>query len=482
MRDYVLIYVNGQRHQLRGPLIFRSLSDYLRKDLGLTGTKVACAEGDCGACSVLIGRPYHHAIEYRAACSCIQYLYQLDGTHIVTVEGISAGGGLTPVQQALVRSHGTQCGYCSPGMVIAIHALVESGDPLTEQTLRRGLAGTLCRCTGYQPILNAGLEVEISQVRRLGELYDSTVLRTELISCAHEPVHVEADEKTFFKPATISDAAQFKMEHPDCVIVAGGTDLGVQINKGSRVVRNVLSTMGIAELQEMEVTGSEIVAGASAPLTDLQSLASNALPEFATFLGLFGSPQIKNVATLGGNIANGSPVGDTMPALFVLNAEVELARVGTRRRVPINDFYTGYKSTVAKPDELITRVFIPLLGDGEVIKLYKASKRKDMDISTVSAAFWLRLVGSRIDDVRIAYGGVGPRILRMPLLEAHLRGAEISEGLFEAARGIAVSEVTPISDVRGSAEYRNALVSNLVRKLYFDLRCRKTRLAVATGR
>jgi xanthine dehydrogenase small subunit len=291
----------------------------------------------------------------------------------------------------------------------------------------------------------------------------------ELALSCDQPVYLESSGKVFFKPAKIADAVEFKATHPDCVIVSGGTDLGVQVNKGVREIKTVLSTAALAELSQLSIGDDEIVAGANLSIAELETAVTEAIPEYAAMMARFGSPQIRNAATLGGNIANASPIGDTLPALFVLNAQVELSGAKGSRWVDINDFYTGYKRTVAAADELISRVLIPRLGRGEVLKLFKVSKRQDLDISTFSAAFWLKLSGRTIQDVRIAYGGVAPKIIRLPKTEAQLKGGKLSADAFESAGETALSEISPISDVRGSAEYRNLLAANILRKLYYDL-------------
>jgi xanthine dehydrogenase small subunit len=303
----------------------------------------------------------------------------------------------------------------------------------------------------------------------MNHLFDTPAMLAELMLTCDQPVSLESAGKMFFKPATIADAASFKAAHPDCIIVSGGTDLGVQVNKGVREISTVLSTSALAELRELRVSNDEILAGANLSIAELATAATNALPEYAALMTRFGSPQIKNAATLGGNIANGSPIGDSLPALFVLDAQIELSGVEGSRRVNINDFYTGYKKTVASADELISRVRIPRLGSGEVLKLFKVSKRQDLDISTFGAAIWLKLSGPSIQDVRIAYSGVAPTIVRLPRTEAHLTGRAISAETFESAGEVALAEISPISDVRGSAEYRNMLAANILRKLFYDL-------------
>ncbi len=469
MRDFILLYVNGQKREIRGHAAFLSISDYVRHDLGLMGTKVVCEEGDCGSCTVLLGGARNGSVEYRSVCSCIQFVFQADGCHVVTVEGLGNSDNLNAVQAALVEHQGTQCGFCTPGIVMSIHALLETDSVLSEQRLRQGLVGNLCRCTGYDPIVRAGMAVDGRRVTRMNELFNSSAMAKELAIAAKQSVRVEAAGKTFFKPAAIHEAVVFKGANPDCVIVSGGTDFGVQVNKGAREIKTVLSTAALTELRNMSVDDEEIVAGANLTIAELEYAAAETLPEYAKLLARFGSPQIKNSATLGGNIANASPIGDTMPALFVLNAQMELFGSNGGRRVNINDFYTGYKKTVATADELIRRIVIPRLKGGELLRLFKVSKRSDLDISTFSAAIWLKLSETMIDDVRIAYGGVAPVILRLHRTEEYLRGRRISVETFAAAGEIAASEVTPISDVRSSATYRSRLAGNILRKLYYEL-------------
>lgn len=469
MRDYVLIYVNGQRHEVRGERAFTSLSNFLRYDIGLTGTKVVCAEGDCGSCSVLLGRPGEASIVYKSVTSCIQFLYQLDSTHVVTIEGLKYDGKLNPVQEAFVKCQGAQCGFCTPGFVVAMCGMREQQEPLTEQSLRAGLMGNLCRCTGYEAIVKSGLEVDGEQVRRIDQLYPQSPILHDLRVASRERVIIKTETHEFRKPATVRQAAQFKSTNPDCMVIAGGTDLGVQINKGVRDPKIVMSLAGLAELNGIVLDDGALFCGALATLGDIERRIEHLCPELGRMLWRHGSPLIRNAGTLAGNIANGSPIGDTMPALFVLNGIVELAGLSGTRRVNINDFYTGYRKSVMKEDELITLVIIPLPGPNDALRLYKVSKRHDLDISTFAAAFWMRRENGVISDIRIAYGGVGPVIYRLRKTEAALIGKPFSESEFESVAEVARGEISPISDVRGDAEYRNLLAENMLRKFYFDV-------------
>jgi xanthine dehydrogenase small subunit len=485
MRDYVLIYVNGARHEIRGIRAFQSLSDFLRYDLGLTGTKVVCAEGDCGSCTIFLGRPASNGIDYRTACSCIQFLYQLDCTHIVTVEGLKYDGKLNPVQEAMVTCQGSQCGFCTPGFIVSMYAMLQQSDRerVSPKDVQIAWVGNLCRCTGYESIMRAGASVDTSQVRPLSKLYADDSMTTELQTSAADAVCVgwappttsdpwavpSQQNKVFFKPATIDEACRFRRDNPGCTIISGGTDIGVQLNKCLRDPKVILSLSGLSELRSIRLENDTIVASALASIADLEAISRDALPEYARLLYYFGSPPIKNAGTLGGNIANGSPIGDSMPALYVLNAQIELTGVNGARRVNINDFYTGYKTNVSQPDELITRVHIPIPASGDIFRLFKVSKRKDLDISAFTAAIWMRRDGAVVSEARIAYGGVGPNIIRLRKTEAFFVGKSLNETVIRDAGEIARQEIAPISDVRGSAEFRAQLGQNILRKFFAEM-------------
>jgi xanthine dehydrogenase small subunit len=430
-------------------------------------------------------------IEYRTVTSCIQYLFQLDCTHIITVEGLRYDGQLNPIQESMVRAQGAQCGFCTPGFVVSMHAMYEPAradaglatSVASVERVRAACVGNLCRCTGYEPILRAGIETDASQVRPLSDLYPPREILGDLVLHQVEPVLVRAEGKSYFKPVSLESAVQFKLANPHCVVVAGGTDIGVQINKGLRHPQTIMSLSGLPGLRGISRENDTLSVGATTSLTDLERACADAMREYARMLYYFGSPPIRNAGTLGGNIANGSPIGDTLPALYVLEAEIELTGASGSRRVNINDFYAGYRQTLMSCDELITRVFIPLPVNGEIVKLYKVSKRKDLDISAFTAAFWMRARDGAIDNIRIAYGGVGPNIIRLRKTEELLRGARLDEAIFDEAAESARREITPISDVRGSADYRFQLAENVMRKFFVEVSDdgATTRLASGNG-
>ncbi len=485
-----MVYINGERHDVSGADAFLTLSDFLRHRLGQVGTKIVCSEGDCGACSVLVGRVSPPGDEegksggqsgggkiiYRAIDSCIQFMYQLDRAHIVSVEGLKRNGLLSPVQDAMVKCHGSQCGFCTPGFVVTMAGLLEDEaaerkQALTPDELRYGLTGNLCRCTGYVQIIDAGCSVDPGKTARVSELYPDGPIAEAFGSHTAESVVVKDDgERTIALPATLAEAVAFKAAHPDCTVVAGATDIGVQHNKGKIAPKDILCLANVAEMKGNELTGEMLTIGAGTTWTRVERAIKDAVPQFYNVLTLFGSPQIRNAGTIGGNIANASPIADSVPFLFVTGAELELAGPKGSRRVDINNFYFGYKKFDLREDELIARVHIPLPTEAQTLKLYKVSRRRDLDISTFTAAVLVELdeAGGTIQNIRIAYGGVGPVVLRLPKTETFLTGKPFEESVLREAGKLARSEVTPITDVRGSAGFRQQLAENILSRFYFD--------------
>jgi xanthine dehydrogenase small subunit len=470
MRDHIAFYVNGTRQEVAGDAAFSSLVEYLRDNRRLVGTKVGCAEGDCGACTVLIGTPVAGTLRYRPATSCLLSVFQVDGTHVVTVEGLKVDGALSPVQDAMVEHHGSQCGFCTPGFVVALTGLFEAGGATDQDGLATGLSGNLCRCTGYLPILEAARSVDPTRVRPLSSLYPSHAMIEDLAAHAGDQVLIEskATGRVFCRPDRLEEAVAFKDSNPMAVILAGGTELGLIRNKRGPGENDLLSLAALPELKKIDREGDVLSVGAGVTWAELEARARAIHPAIAEMTRRFGSPQIRSFATLAGNIAYGSPVADSLCLLMIVEAELELAGVSGTRRMGIEDFYQGAKRTRIAAGEIITRVLIPLPARDEIVKLYKVSKRKEMDVSTFRAGIRIGRRADLIDRAAVAFAGVGPTVRRLRETEAFLEGRPFTEETFRQAGLRARAEIEPISDHRGSRDYKLRLAGNILLKFYLD--------------
>jgi xanthine dehydrogenase small subunit len=470
MRDYVLTYINGVRYEIRGSDARLSLSDFLRRRLGLVGTKIVCSEGDCGACSVLLGRRSDDGIRYQAIDSCIVFLFQLDLMHIVTIEGLAKLGGLTAIQQAMIDCHGSQCGFCTPGFVMTMTGMVENGSAGHSDTLRDGLTGNLCRCTGYTAIIEAGMSASNQEQPRIAEIYPPIAMLAEFESHGSNCVELsDGVGKTIYCPANLTSAINYLADHPSALIVSGATDIGVRVNKGLLLPDNLLDLSKLTQLTEIKLSDGKLIIGARASWTAIEATYRDLVPEFYHVLSLFGSPQIRNMGTIGGNIINASPIADSLPFLHIMNAELILeSKSQGMRTVNINDFYSGYKKFDLKAGELLTSIHVPLPEAEDLLGLYKVSRRRDLDISSFTTAIRVRLNGNTISSALIAFGGVGPLVLRAARTESFLQGRAFCEATLREAGDLAAAEVAPISDVRGSADYRLQLTRNVLLKFFFE--------------
>lgn len=484
MRKHITLFLNGSLLHVDGDEALLTLSEYLRIRRGLTGTKIVCSEGDCGSCSVLCGKldESDKAFKYVSIDSCIRFMFQLDGCHVVTVEGLagpqaavsSAPPELTSVQQAMVDCHGSQCGFCTPGFVMAMTGILESADQPDEETWRCGLSGNLCRCTGYTSIVAAAQQANQTTLRRMNEIYPPEKMLEAARTGQSETVEVVDGDQIVFCPTTIKEATEFLAKHPDATIVAGATDMGVRFNKGHLKTKTWLDLNKVDELSSFEISDGAIVAGARATWSDFEDATAETVPEFHNIVSVFGSPQIRHVGTIGGNLINASPIADSIPFLSVCEAEMTLVSDKGARVVNINDFYTGYKQFDLKPGELLSSVRVPLPEPAAMLRLYKVSRRHDMDISTFTAAILISTDGDQITSASIAYGAVGPVVLRLPKTEAFLVGRALDQTTMVAAGEIAVGEITPLSDVRGGKDFRLQLAKNVLLKFVAQANAQST--------
>ena len=449
--DFLL---NGARVSLSAEKGSRTLLTWLRETRGLVGTKEGCAEGDCGACTVVLADlDAAGKLRYQPVNACILSLGTLEGKEVITVEGLARGGALHPVQQAMVDCHGSQCGFCTPGFVMALYAQHKSSAP---KSLEDAIAGNLCRCTGYRPIVEAGQRAGAMAKAEVETKEDAERL-ARLQALPRETTRL-AD---FFSPLTVSELAGFLTRHPQARILAGGTDVGLEITKQHRDLNEVVYTGRVAELKQITETDALLEIGGAVTYAEAHDALARLHPDIGELLRRLGAVQVRAAGTLAGNIANGSPIGDSMPVLLALDAMLILQKGEATREARLARFYTGYRKSVLLPGEFIRSIRIPKLAHGARFAVYKLSKRFDQDISSVCAAFHVHA-----GKARFGFGGMAATPSRARQAEA-----AYAQGI-EAACAALVSEFSPISDQRASAWYRIRTAQALLRKFHAGVRPR----------
>lgn len=464
MRDAIRFALNGRMVAVDDAPPHRTLLQWLRAE-GLSATKEGCAEGDCGACTVLLGAPRGAGFDWRAVNACLLLLPQVDGRAVMTAEGLAgADGSPHPVQAALVEAHATQCGYCSPGFAMALAALARRAER-DEPAILDAIAGNLCRCTGYRPIVEAARHLPVVAADTEAE----AALATRLADAAAEPLdYAPAGGGRFLAPRALTDALRLRAQHPGAWVWAGGTDLGLRVTKSLEVPGTVLSLAQVAELRGVRETEEAVEIAAATPYADALAALAGLAPALGALVRRIGAAQVRNVGTLAGNIATASPIGDTIPPLIALGAVIHLESQRGRRTVAAEDFVTGYRQTVLAADELITAIRIPRPAPGTAVAAYKVAKRLDQDISTISAAFAIRLEDGRVTAARLAYGGVAARPVRAATAESAVLGQPWTAATIAAAKAAVADDISPLSDFRGSAAYRRLVAANLLDRFHLE--------------
>lgn len=452
----IAFLLNGTPVRVQGASPTRTLLDFLREDQGLCGTKEGCNEGDCGACTVMVT----DARGPRALNACILFLPQLQGKAVRTVEGISGpDGALHPVQQAMIDHHGSQCGFCTPGFITSMAVAHLQGRTDHDVTL----AGNLCRCTGYAPIIRAAEAAATVPVPE----WMTTDAALTLAEISPEGSGEAGSLPGAVRPQTAEELADWYAAHPEATLIAGATDVGLWVTKELRSLTEVAFLTGITDLQNLTTEGDTIRIGAGVTLTDLRAGLAGPHPQFAAMLSRYASEQVRNAATIGGNIANGSPIGDGPPALIALGAVLHLRKGATRRSLPLEDFFLDYRKQDRQPGEFVEAVTIPATAPG--LRCYKLSKRFDQDISAVLGCFNVNVEQGRITSARIAFGGMAGIPKRARAMEAALIGQPFGLAAFAAAKAACAQDFTPLSDMRASAAYRLEAAGNLALRYFHDL-------------
>ncbi|WP_408597533.1 xanthine dehydrogenase small subunit [Limnohabitans sp.] len=472
----VRFVLDGQIVEAQGVRRTTTVLDYLREQLHRKGTKEGCAEGDCGACVVMVGElnAAGTGVNYVPVNSCIQLLPALDGKSVKTVESLKkADGSLHPVQEAMVGCHGSQCGFCTPGIVMSLVNLVQTNTSPKRQEITDALSGNLCRCTGYTPIIDATVKAcEKKTALKVDDSADVPLLQ-EIKRAATPTLSLDGDiivqpvvrtkkGNEFVSPATLAEVSDYLVKHPTTTLLAGSTEVGLQVNKQFSRPDHIMYLGNVQELRQVADTPKAWRIGAAVSLTQVETLVAEAYPDFAEVLRRFGSPPIRSTATLAGNIANGSPIGDTMPCLMALGASLVLRRGNKTRNVALDQFYTGQKQNVLQPGEFIEAIDLPKPVAGQVFRAHKVSKRFEQDISATCAAISYSLKDGKLSGVKLAYNGLAPSPCRAPKLEAVLEGktpASVSAAELDAA--IAASFVAR-DGLRATWAYRSLVARNLV--------------------
>ena len=458
----VRFVLNGQHCEEESVSPSMTVLDYLREVRGLKGTKEGCAEGDCGACTVALGRNKEGALDWEAANACLMLVPQLEGMSVVTVEGVSQrDDGLHPVQQAIVDAHGAQCGFCTPGFITALYALHKSADAIDVATVHDALAGNLCRCTGYRPIVDAALS--LATVPATPEEGNASPLSDPQES-------YERDGKIFHAPSSLDRLLALRADLPQAPLLGGGTDLGILASKERQHFSDLIWTGAVPELKRIERDDKAVTIGAAISYTDALPHIDELYPSFAALIRRIGSRQIRNLGTLGGNVCNASPIGDTPPCLIALGATFIVRSSRGTRDIAADDFFVGYRETALADDEVLEAIRLPLPAENQIFRAYKVSKRFDQDISAVIGAFDLTSnEDGSVEKARVAFGGMAATPARAPGCEDAI---ESDWGSPEAARAAGAAldrDFSPITDFRASADYRSRVAANLVLRLHAEM-------------
>ena len=471
MSEPIRFYYRGAVQEVHDAAPTQTVLQHLREDLHCTGTKEGCAEGDCGACTVVVASLVDGQVEMKTVNACIQLTPTLDGKALFSVEDLQQPDGeLHPVQQAMVECHGSQCGFCTPGFVMSLWSmyLKKDGAAPTRCEIDDGLSGNLCRCTGYRPIIDAA--------RRMSELpkvtFDRAALAQQLQGLQHDHLHTYAAKgQQFHAPRTVAELLQLRADKPQATLLAGSTDVGLWVTKQLRELGEIIYLGNVAALKTIEVADGQLEIGAGASLNDAYAaLCAHYPEELSELWQRFASLPIRNAGTLGGNVANGSPIGDSMPWLIALGTQIVLHGSAGQRVMPLEDFYLGYQKKDLRPDEFVAALRVPLPRAGVQFRTYKLAKRFDQDISAVCAAFAFELDGERIVDARIAFGGMAATPQRAAQTETFLRNQAWTEENLVIAMGLLADDYAPLSDMRASNSYRMTTAQNLLRRFWLETR------------
>jgi len=449
-----------------------TILNYVRLKLKKTGTKEGCAEGGCGACTVVLGELKNNKIFYQAINSCIGFVTSLEGKQLILVEDlVSKNGTLHAVQDAMINYHGSQCGFCTPGFVMSLFAMYKNFSSYNKENIQDSISGNLCRCTGYRSIVDAAKS--LNNTNRYDQFDKNKKKIINLLKKINsENVSLKNGNKKYFSPKSINELIKTIKNNPNSIFLSGGTDLSLNVTKGRKDINNIISLNSVKELKFIKERNGNIEVGAAISLTEFESFIKKYYPDFNAILKRYGSVQIRNIGTIAGNIATASPIGDTLPLLLSLDAKVVLQKISKKTILPLKNFFISYRKTKLKKGQFIHSVIIPIFKKN-IFKAYKISKRIDDDISSVCASFNLEINNNKIKNIIIAYGGMAPIPKRAINCEKTLINSSFSEESFEKAKKNLEKDFSPINDTRATKDYRMEVAKNLLMKCFIEIKKNK---------
>ncbi len=458
-------------HKIKNPDPNKTILNFIRNDLKKTGTKEGCAEGGCGACTIVLGELSNGKIIYKSINACISFLPILNGKQLILVEDLVYNNKPHPVQEAMVKFHGSQCGFCTPGFTMSLFSMQKNYKSLTKDIVEEALSGNLCRCTGYRPIIDAAKSFNNKKDQdQFRKNQNKTINLLKKIKDVD--IEINHQGKKYFAPKTIANLRKLLKKYPNAKILSGGTDLSLEVTKFRKEIKNIISINSVNKLNFIKKSKNQLEIGATISLFNFQNLIKKYFSDFYDVLKRYGSVQIRNVGTIAGNIATASPIGDTLPLLLSLNAKVVVQGINQKKIYSLNEFFISYRKTKLKKSEFIYSIKIPL-NKKNIFKAYKISKRFDDDISSVCGSFSFLIKKNKITKASIAYGGMSEIPKRATIIEKNLINSEFSENTFNKAVNFMDKDFSPLNDMRASRNYRLIVAKNLLLKAFYEIKDKK---------
>ena len=470
--DSIKFLFNNKIFKIKNPDPNKTILNYIRNDLKMTGTKEGCAEGGCGACTIVLGELNKNKIVYKAINACISFLPILNEKQLILIEDLSNGKSLHPVQEAMIKFHGSQCGFCTPGFTMSLFSMHKNNRLINNEIVEEALSGNLCRCTGYRPIIDAAKSLNNKNYRDQFKKEQNKTIKL-LKNIKSTDIEINNKGKKFFAPKTISNLKKLLNKYPDAKILSGGTDLSLEVTKFRKEIKTIISLNSIEKLNFIKKNRNLLEIGATTSLFEFQNAIKNYFLDFHDILKRYGSLQIRNVGTVAGNIATASPIGDTLPLLLTLDAKIVVQGKNQKKIYSLNEFFISYRKTKLKKSEFIYSIKIPIKKDN-IFKAYKISKRFDDDISSVCGSFSFLIKKNKITKAAIAYGGMSAIPKRASAIEKKLINSEFTENSFSNAINLINKDFSPLDDMRASSEYRLAVAKNLLLKAFYEIKNKQT--------